>query len=201
MFTEQPSLCLKHSVGASNFRVHFSIPMSSDGPRGTLIVVRHGQSEGNINNELSGWLDSDLTEHGVADARRCGALLKQAGISIDISFCSYLRRTIRTLWTILDVMDQMWVPTFKTWRLNECHCGQFTGLTSPQIIKRFGHTNYKQWRTNFTFAPPPLASGDPRSPALDPRYRGVDASHLPMGESLEMCWRRLERYWAEEIRG
>jgi 2,3-bisphosphoglycerate-dependent phosphoglycerate mutase len=175
--------------------------MGSNGPRGTLVLVRHGRSEANIHGEFAGWLDSDLTSDGIDDAKRCGALLQQAGVTIDVGFCSYLRRSIRSLWTIIDVMDRMWIPTFKTWRLNECHCGQYTGLTLKQIIERFGQADYKRWRTRFTAAPPPLARGDPRSPALDPRYRCVDARELPMGESLEMCWRRLERYWTVEVRG
>jgi 2,3-bisphosphoglycerate-dependent phosphoglycerate mutase len=173
--------------------------MSNPHPHGTLILVRHGQSVANLTTTYAGWLDSDLTTRGIEEARRCGQFLKTHGICIDCCFASYLRRSIRTLLTILDVTDQMWVPTFKTWCLNECHCGQFTGLTPSQITERFGSATFTRWRTVYNNPPPLLAPDDPRSPLLDPRYRTVDPRVLPMGESLQMAWQRLEGYWNQTI--
>jgi 2,3-bisphosphoglycerate-dependent phosphoglycerate mutase len=169
------------------------------GRRGVLVIVRHGQSVANLTSTYAGWYDSDLTSKGIDDAHRCALFLKNAGLRFDLCFASYLRRSIRTLWTILDVMDQMYVPTFTTWRLNECHCGQFTGLTPTEISAKFGRSTFTRWRQIYNCPPPMLAPDDMRSPLCDPHYSGVSPRELPLGESLQMAWNRLEGYWNREV--
>ena len=166
---------------------------------GMLVIVRHGESVANKTVTYAGWLDSDLTERGIHDAERCAGYLKDAGICFDACFCSVLKRAIRTMWTITDVLDQMWVPTYSTWRLNECHCGQFTAMKQAVIKKQFKDDSFRRWRVDYKCPPPLLDRNDERAPAFDRRYSGVRPEELPLGESLEMAWRRLEPFWNREI--
>src|SRR5688572_26998106 len=135
----------------------------------TLVVVRHGESAWNQANRFTGWVDVDLSEKGVAEARRAGRLLRERGYRFDLAFTSFLKRAIRTLWLALDELDQMWLPTQKSWRLNERHYGGLTGLDKAETAAKYGDAQVRIWRRSYDVPPPPLPPGDSSNPANDPR--------------------------------
>lgn len=166
--------------------------------KGTLVIVRHGESESNKQKTFSGWFDTDLTTQGIVDAEDCGKLLKRHNFVFDSCFSSYLKRSIRTLWTIMDVLDQMWVPMYSSWRLNELHYGEFTLMKYADVREKYPDIHEK-YRTLYDIVPPQVSEDDPRAPHNMPRYAQFDRSEMPLGESLEMGWKRLEPYWKSEI--
>ena len=166
---------------------------------GVLVIVRHGESVANHTATYAGWFDSDLTEKGISDAVRCAGYLKSANITFDVCFSSFLKRSIRTLWTITDELDQMWVPSHASWRLNECHCGDFTATKTAASQRKYGPNVFARWRGEYTCPPPMLDRNDIRAPMFDTRYSSVDPAELPLGESLEMAWKRLQPLWDNEI--
>lgn len=166
---------------------------------GTLILVRHGQSDWNLKNLFTGWTDVDLTGQGQAEAKQAGIEIRRAGLAIDLAFTSVLKRAIRTLWHILDETDRMWVPVERSWRLNERHYGALQGLDKAQTVERHGEAQVKIWRRSYDIPPPPLALDDKRHPRFDPRYADVDAALLPATESLKDTLARVLPYWNERI--
>ena len=166
---------------------------------GTLVLVRHGQSEWNLKNRFTGWTDVDLTEQGVREARGAGRILKEAGITFDLACTSVLTRAIRTLWLILDEMDLMWIPVHRDWRLNERHYGALQGLDKAETAARHGADQVKVWRRAYDIPPPPVDEEDERHPRHDPRYRRVAGVHLPAAESLETTLARVRPCWEERI--
>jgi 2,3-bisphosphoglycerate-dependent phosphoglycerate mutase len=170
----------------------------------TLVLLRHGQSAWNLENRFTGWTDVDLTEAGRAEAKAGAELLKQEGIGFDVAHTSVLKRAIRTLWITMDVLDQMWIPVHRTWRLNERHYGALQGLNKAETAAKHGEDQVKIWRRSFDVPPPPLEAGDPRHPGTDPRYRDVSRTELPATESLKDTIARVVPYWdgviAPEIR-
>ena len=148
----------------------------------TLVLLRHGQSQWNLENRFTGWWDVDLSEKGIAEARAAGALLRDRGFDFDVCFTSVLTRAIRTLHLVLHEMDQLWLPVAKDWRLNERHYGGLTGLNKQEMIDKVGAEQVKIWRRSFDIPPPPLAADSPCSVAGDRRYAGVDVPHT---ESLK----------------
>ena len=164
-----------------------------------LVLLRHGQSQWNLDNRFTGWVDVDITEAGRAEARAAGELMKKEGLRFDVAHTSVLKRAIRTLWTALDAMDQMWVPVHKTWRLNERHYGQLQGLDKAETTAKHGEAQVKIWRRSYDVPPPPMADSDPGHPRQDPRYAGLDASALPGTESLKTTLERVLPYWHDAI--
>ena len=164
-----------------------------------LVLVRHGQSEWNLQNLFTGWTDVDLTETGVAEARRAGKDLQAAGYKFDIALTSVLTRAIRTLWCVLEEMDLTWLPVERHWRLNERHYGALQGLNKAETAAEHGADQVKIWRRSYDIPPPPLALSDPRHPAGDPRYARVAAGALPAAESLETTLDRVRPYWEDRI--
>ncbi|MFQ5564504.1 MAG: 2,3-diphosphoglycerate-dependent phosphoglycerate mutase [Parvularculaceae bacterium] len=165
----------------------------------TLALVRHGQSEWNLQNRFTGWVDVDLSDRGRKEAVKAGALLKETGIEFSAAYTSVLKRAIRTLWIALDEMDRMWLPVTRCWRLNERHYGGLTGLNKAETAEKHGPEQVKIWRRSFDTPPPPLDPESPYNPAKDPRYAGLDAAELPLTESLKLTLERVEPYWREEI--
>ncbi len=165
----------------------------------TLILVRHGQSDWNLQNRFTGWVDVDLAPAGVAEARDAGRALAREGIGVDRAFTSVLKRAIRTLWLMLDEMDQMWVPVERSWRLNERHYGALQGLDKAETAARHGAAQVKIWRRSFATPPPALDAADPGHPRFERRYGGLSAAELPSGESLEMTLARVLPYWRQAI--
>ena len=166
---------------------------------GVLVLVRHGQSEWNLKNLFTGWTDVDLTEHGVAEARLAGQMLKDEGYTFDIAFTSVLTRAIRTLWLILDEMDLMWIPVVRDWRLNERHYGDLQGLDKAETTKRHGADQVKIWRRSYATPPPPLSEEDARHPQHDPRYGRLARTDLPATESLKSTLDRVAPCWDQAI--
>ncbi len=164
-----------------------------------LILVRHGQSDWNLKNRFTGWVDVDLSETGLAEARAAGRALAGEGVQLDIAFTSVLRRAIRTLWIMLDELDQMWVPIERSWRLNERHYGALQGLNKAETAAEYGEAQVKIWRRSYATSPPALDRDDPTHPRFERRYAGVPPAGRPDCESLSMTLDRVLPYWKERI--
>lgn len=164
-----------------------------------LVLLRHGQSPWNRDNLFTGWQDVDLTPEGMEEARRAGQFLREAGLAFDVAYTSMLKRAIRSLWLALEAMDCLWLPVVKCWRLNERHYGALEGLSKTEMVDHYGAEQVFRWRRSFTVRPPALEVDDPRHPAHDPRYAGIDPSLLPATESLEDTLHRVLPYWRGEI--
>lgn len=164
-----------------------------------LVLLRHGQSAWNQDNRFTGWEDIDLIPRGEEEAHRAGRFLREAGLSFDVAFTSLLKRSIRTLWIVLDEMNLLWIPVIKTWRLNERHYGALQGLDKAEVADRYGKEQVFRWRRSYTIQPPLLDWDDPRHPRFDPRYAQVDPRELPAGESLENTLQRALPCWENEI--
>jgi 2,3-bisphosphoglycerate-dependent phosphoglycerate mutase len=162
----------------------------------TLILLRHGQSQWNLEDRFTGWVDVDLTPQGEAEATKGGELIKAAGLAIDASFTSVLTRAIRTSWLALHAADQSFVPEAKDWRLNERHYGGLTGLNKAETAKRRGAEQVKIWRRSYDTPPPLLPKDSPFDFAKDRRYAGAI---LPRTESLKTTLERVQPYWESEI--
>lgn len=164
-----------------------------------LVLLRHGQSDWNLQNRFTGWTDVDLSEQGVAEARTAGKLLAEAGYDFDRCYTSVLTRAIRTLWLVLEALDRLWLPVTKDWRLNERHYGALQGKNKAETAREFSQDQVFQWRRGYAVRPPPLADDDPRHPRHDPRYRKLPAAALPRTESLADTVARFVPYYEEEI--
>ena len=162
----------------------------------TLILLRHGQSEWNLADRFTGWVDVDLTPKGEAEATKGGELIKAAGLSIDRCFTSVLTRAIRTSWLALHSAGQAFVPEVKDWRLNERHYGGLTGLNKAETAAEHGEAQVKVWRRSYDVPPPELAPGGEFDFSRDRRYAGLD---LPTTESLKTTLIRVQPYWDAEI--
>ena len=162
----------------------------------TLVLLRHGQSQWNLENRFTGWWDVDLTDKGIAEARAAGALLREKGIDFDCCFTSVLTRAIRTLHLVLHEMDRLWLPVAKDWRLNERHYGGLTGLNKQEMIDRVGAEQVKIWRRSYDIPPPPMPDDDRYEVSGDRRYAGVD---VPRSESLKDTIARALPYYDAEI--
>src|SRR5690625_1990971 len=164
-----------------------------------LVLLRHGQSQWNLENRFTGWVDVDLTEKGQAEARAAGRLLADEGLQFDVAFTSRLTRAIKTLWLALDEMDQRWVDVERSWRLNERHYGALQGLNKAETAEKHGEEQVHVWRRSYDIPPPAMAEDDPGHPRLDPRYAGLDARVLPGTESLALTLARVLPYWHDAI--
>ena len=170
-----------------------------ESPLSTLILVRHGQSDWNLQNRFTGWVDVDLAAAGVEEARAAGRALAEEGLQIDRAFTSVLKRAIRTLWIVLDEMDQMWVPVERSWRLNERHYGALQGLDKAETAAAHGAEQVKIWRRSYATPPPSLDPDDPNHPRFERRYGKLTTSELPSAESLAMTLDRVLPYWHEAV--
>ena len=166
-----------------------------------LVLLRHGESAWNKENRFTGWTDVDLTDKGHAEAREAGRLLKAAGFAFDVAYTSMLRRAIRTLWTVLDEMDRMWIPVEHCWRLNERHYGALQGLNKTETAEKYGEAQVKVWRRAYDTPPPALKAGDERLRAqlADPRYAGDAAAAATPTECLQDTVARFLPYWQSTI--
>ncbi|HEY0294181.1 MAG TPA: 2,3-diphosphoglycerate-dependent phosphoglycerate mutase [Bordetella sp.] len=164
-----------------------------------LVLMRHGESQWNLENRFTGWTDVDLTDLGHEQARQAGLLLKQEGYTFDIAFTSVLKRAIRTLWIALDAMDAMYTPVGNSWRLNERHYGALQGLNKAETAAKFGDEQVLVWRRAYAIAPDALGEDDPRHPRFDPRYARVPAGELPATECLKDTVARVLPFWNDSI--
>ena len=161
-----------------------------------LILIRHGQSQWNLENRFTGWWDVDVTEQGVAEAKAAGQLMKAKGITPDICFTSVQSRAIKTLNIALEEMGRLWVPVTKNWQLNERHYGGLTGLDKAETAAEHGEAQVKIWRRSFDIAPPSLEAGSAYDLSADPRYAGIA---IPNTESLKDTIARVLPYWESAI--
>lgn len=165
-----------------------------------LVLVRHGESEWNKENRFTGWTDVDLSDKGRTEAKTAGNLLKEEGFVFDFAYTSVLKRAIHTLWSILDGVNQQWLPVEKSWKLNERHYGALQGLNKAETAKKYGDDQVKLWRRGFAITPPDLTKDDERYPGHDPRYASLSANELPVTESLASTIARVVPYWTEVIK-
>ena len=161
-----------------------------------LILVRHGQSQWNLENRFTGWWDVDLTAQGEAEARAAGQLLKDKGLLPTLAFTSVQTRAIRTLHLALEAADRVWVPETKDWRLNERHYGGLTGLNKAETAEKHGEAQVKVWRRSFDIPPPLLERGSEFDLSADPRYAGLE---VPQTESLKDTIARVLPYYEAMI--
>jgi 2,3-bisphosphoglycerate-dependent phosphoglycerate mutase len=164
-----------------------------------LVLIRHGESTWNKENRFTGWTDVDLSDKGRQEALEGGQVLKAEGYTFDVAYTSVLKRAIRTLWTVLDEMELMWIPVYRSWRLNERHYGALQGLNKAETAAKFGEDQVKIWRRSYDIPPPPLTADDERFPGRDPRYRELSAEELPLTECLKDTVARFLPLWHETI--
>ncbi|NMW32557.1 2,3-diphosphoglycerate-dependent phosphoglycerate mutase [Altererythrobacter sp. RZ02] len=162
----------------------------------TLILVRHGQSQWNLENRFTGWWDVDLTEKGVAEAKAAGALMAEKGILPTAAFTSFQTRAIKTLNLALEEAGRLWLPVTKDWRLNERHYGGLTGLNKQETRDKHGDDQVHIWRRSFDVPPPEMESGSEYDLTKDPRYAGID---IPNTESLKLTIERVLPYWESDV--
>ena len=164
-----------------------------------LVLLRHGESEWNLENRFTGWTDVDLSENGRKEAVEAGRLMLQAGLDFDMCYTSLLKRAIHTLNLALCEMDREWLPVEKSWKLNERHYGALQGLNKAETAAKFGEEQVHIWRRSFDVPPPALTPDDERNPAKMPAYRDISAAELPLAESLKDTIERVLPYYRQFI--
>ena len=164
-----------------------------------LVLVRHGESLWNKDNRFTGWTDVELSENGIMEAKQVGQVLRKNGYIFDVAYTSVLKRTIRSLWLILDEMDLMWIPEQHSWRLNERHYGALQGLNKTEAAAQLGEEQVRSWRRSYDVRPPALKKNDERYPGHDPKYRELAERDLPLTESLKDTVTRFIPFWREEL--
>ncbi|NVY96372.1 2,3-diphosphoglycerate-dependent phosphoglycerate mutase [Lactobacillus sp. DCY120] len=164
-----------------------------------LVFIRHGQSQWNLSNQFTGWVDVDLSEEGVKQAQNAGHLLQEEGIDFDQAYTSVLTRAIKTLHYALEGCGQLWVPEEKTWRLNERHYGALQGLNKEETADKYGEEQVHIWRRSYDTLPPLLSADDEGSAAQDRRYADLDPRAIPGGENLKVTLERVIPFWEDKI--
>jgi 2,3-bisphosphoglycerate-dependent phosphoglycerate mutase len=164
-----------------------------------LVLIRHGESQWNLENRFTGWVDVDLTPTGIQQAIQAGESLKAAGYDFDIAYTSVLKRAIRTLWHAQEAMDRLWLPVVHSWRLNERHYGALAGLNKSETAAKYGDEQVHIWRRSYDVRPPLLDPNDPRTSFNDPRYSKLKKEEIPLGECLKDNVARVLPLWEESI--
>ena len=165
-----------------------------------LIVLRHGQSQWNLDNRFTGWFDVGLTDQGRQEAARAGQLLLDAGLSdIDIAHTSRLQRAIHTLWVVLEQLDRVWIDVHRHWQLNERHYGALQGLNKAETVDKYGKEQVHIWRRSYDTPPAPVTADSPMNPANDSRYQDIPTEQLPTTESLLQVRDRIIPLWKSII--
>lgn len=164
-----------------------------------LVLLRHGESIWNLENRFTGWTDVGLSEKGTKEAHFAAKCLKEESFTFDIAYTSVLKRAIATLWIVLEDMDLMWIPVYRSWRLNERHYGALQGLNKLEMVERHGGEQVLIWRRSYDIPPPALAKDDNRFSGNDPRYKELSEKELPLTECLKDTVNRFLPYWHETI--
>lgn len=164
-----------------------------------LVLIRHGESIWNKENRFTGWVDVDLSEKGVEEAKYAAEAIKKEGLTFDVCYTSVLKRAIRTLWITLDNLDLLWLPVKKSWRLNERHYGALQGLNKSDMAAKYGEEQVLIWRRSYSTPPPQLEESSEHYPGNDLRYSNVPKSELPKGECLADTVKRVLPLWNSEI--
>lgn len=163
-----------------------------------LVLIRHGQSQWNLDNRFSGWADVELTALGEQEAREAGELLKREGYAFDVAHTSVLKRAVHTLWGVLDAMEMTWLPVHTDWRLNERHYGALTGLNKAETAAKYGDDQVKVWRRSYDI-PPPALERSANEAVHDPRYAALKPEQIPDTECLRDTVARVLPYWHEVL--
>ena len=164
-----------------------------------LVLLRHGESQWNLENRFTGWTDVDLTPKGIEEAQSAGRILNEERYTFDLAYTSVQTRAIRTLWLALDEMELMWIPMYRNWRLNERHYGALQGLNKAETAEKFGEEQVHIWRRSYDIPPPTLNLEDKRHPQFDIRYADLDTEDLPVSECLKDTVERFLPYWHGSI--
>lgn len=164
-----------------------------------LVFIRHGQSEWNLKNLFTGWVDVNLSEQGEQEAKEAGRKLKEAGIEFDQAYTSVLTRAIKTLHFALEESGQLWIPEEKSWRLNERHYGALQGKNKADAAEKYGDEQVHIWRRSYDVLPPLLSADDEGSAANDRRYADLDPRIIPGGENLKVTLERVIPFWEDHI--
>ncbi|MDO4690957.1 MAG: 2,3-diphosphoglycerate-dependent phosphoglycerate mutase [Fusobacterium sp.] len=164
-----------------------------------LVLIRHGESQWNLENRFTGWKDVDLSPKGIEEAKTAGKELKDLGFSFDVAYTSYLKRANKTLNIVLEEMDEIYIPVYKSWRLNERHYGALTGLNKAETAKKYGDEQVHIWRRSFDIAPPLVDETSEYYPKKEKRYVGLEEKDIPKGESLKDTIARVLPYWDSDI--
>jgi len=162
-------------------------------------LLRHGESTWNLENRFTGWTDVDLSDKGIAESGKAAELLTEGGYRFDVCFTSVLKRAIRTMWIVMDKMDRMWLPVYRSWRLNERHYGALQGLNKSETAEKYGSEQVLQWRRSYDVPPPPLEKTDPRYPGNDERYADLTEAQTPLTECLKDTVARVVPYGHDTI--
>ena len=165
-----------------------------------LVLVRHGQSQWNLENKFTGWTDVDLSENGIKEAIDAGKVLKEKGYHFDVAFTSVLKRANKTLELILKEMGIENIPVNYSYRLNERHYGALQGLNKKETAEKYGEEQVKLWRRSATVRPPELSKDDPRYPGNDPKYKDLKENEIPCTENLQDTINRVVPYWNSDIK-
>jgi 2,3-bisphosphoglycerate-dependent phosphoglycerate mutase len=164
-----------------------------------IVLVRHGESQWNLENRFCGWHDADLSAKGVEEAKQAGRWIKESGLSFDVAFTSVLKRAIKTLFFIQEELDLHWIPVVRTWRLNERMYGGLQGLNKSETAAKHGEDQVKIWRRAYDIPPPPMDLNNPDLPANDPKYANYDKSVLPRTECLKDTVDRFLPFWHDNV--
>ena len=164
-----------------------------------VVLLRHGESLWNKENKFTGWADVELSEKGIGEAKRAGRILKEEGYTFDVGFTSMLKRSIKTLWYVLDELELLWIPVERSWRLNERHYGALQGLNKAETAAKYGQDQVQKWRRDSNVYPPALDKTDKRYPGFDARYKGLKEDEIPLTENLNDTIKRVIPYWNEII--
>jgi len=176
-----------------------ALGLGDGGESYTLVLLRHGESQWNLENRFTGWVDVDVTEQGADEAREAGRLLKEADIEVDMAFTSLQKRAIKTLALALEVMDLLWIPVTKSWRLNERMYGDLQGMNKAETTEKFGEEKVTEWRRSYAIPPPPIADDNPYHPKLEAKYASIPKDDMPVAESLELTVQRVIPFWKHTI--
>lgn len=164
-----------------------------------LVLLRHGESIWNLENKFTGWTDVGLSQKGITEAHSSAQWMLKEEFSFDVAYTSVLKRAISTLWIVLEDMDLMWIPVYRSWRLNERHYGALQGLNKLETVQKFGDEQVLSWRRSYDIRPPALKEDDRRFPGNDPRYKDLSPQELPLTECLKDTVDRFLPYWHEVI--
>ena len=164
-----------------------------------LVLTRHGESQWNLENRFTGWVDGDITDKGRQEAIKGGQTLKELGLTFDVAYTSYQKRAIKTLNLFLEELDLLWIPVYKSWRLNERHYGALQGLNKAETAEKYGDEQVHIWRRSFDVAPPQVDKNSDMYPGNIDRYKDIPEGEIPTGESLKLTIDRVLPYWESDI--
>ena len=164
-----------------------------------IVLLRHGESQWNKENRFTGWTDVDLSEKGVEEAKKAGKILRHEGYFFDVAYTSYLKRAIKTLNYALEELDLLWIPVYKTWRLNERHYGALQGLNKAESSEKMGEDKVKVWRRSYDVPPPALETDDPRFPGNEKKYSCFSKDAMPLTECLKDTVARALPFWHDMV--